>query len=196
MKKSEEKKKLVYVMASPHAQGTTQRLANAFLEPFRQSGRWQEHELRVYDVLPHPCTACGLCKEINGCRWHDLDEFDALLRESDLLVVASPVYNLSFPAPMKAMLDRWQRYFEARFARGEKPCIQKGRKAILLLTRGSKDARGDDICRQQISQSFSVMHTELTGVCVWPGTDQGENGYEKAAEQARAMALAIEKDLW
>ena len=48
----------------------------------------------------------------------------------------------------------------------------------------------------RLAKVFSVMHTELTGVCVWPGTDQGENGYEKAAEQARAMALAIEKDLW
>ncbi len=40
------------------------------------------------------------------------------------------------------------------------------------------------------------MHTELTGVCVWGHTDQGPDGYEKAAEKARAMALAIEKDLW
>ena len=113
-----------------------------------------------------------------------------------MLLIASPIYNLSFPAPMKALLDRCQRYFEARFARGEKPCIPKGRKAVLLLTRGSGDARGDEICRQQLSQSFSVMHTELTGVCVWGHTDKGPDGYEEAAEKARAMALAIEKDLW
>ncbi len=191
-----EKKNLLFLMASPHPKGTTRQLAVAFLEPLRRSGRWQEHTIFLYDQPPHPCTACGLCREQNGCRWHDLDEFDARLRESDLLLIASPIYNLSFPAPMKALLDRCQRYFEARFARGEKPCIPKGRKAVLLLTRGSGDARGDEICRQQLSQSFSVMHTELTGVCVWGHTDKGPDGYEEAAEKARAMALAIEKDLW
>ncbi len=135
-----EKKNLLFLMASPHPKGTTRQLADAFLEPLRRSGRWQEHTIFLYDQPPHPCTACGLCREQNGCRWHDLDEFDARLRESDLLIIASPIYNLSFPAPMKALLDRCQRYFEARFARGEKPCIQKGRKAVLLLTRGSGDA--------------------------------------------------------
>ena len=97
---------------------------------------------------------------------------------------------------MKALLDRCQRYFEARFARGEKPSIPKHRPAVLLLTRGSADSRGDEICRMQLSQSFSVMNTALVDTCVWEQTDQGEKFFGPAAQKARTVALAIDKLLW
>lgn len=41
----------------------------------------------------------------------------AKLEDADAVIVATPVYNLSFPAPMKALFDRFQRYYEAHFRR-------------------------------------------------------------------------------
>lgn len=190
------KKKILLVFASPHPEGCTRRLTDAFLSPLMDSGHYEVEEVPLYPLMPHPCVACGVCRKKNGCRFSDLDTFDAALRESDLLVIASPVYTLSFPAPMKALLDRCQRYFEARFARGEKPSIPKHRPAVLLLTRGSADSRGDEICRMQLSQSFSVMNTALVDTCVWEQTDQGEKFFGPAAQKARTVALAIDKLLW
>ena len=190
------KKKILLVFASPHPEGCTRRLTDAFLSPLMDSGHYEVEEVPLYPLMPHPCVACGVCRKKNGCRFSDLDTFDAALRESDLLVIASPVYTLSFPAPMKALLDRCQRYFEARFARGEKPSIPKHRPAVLLLTRGSADIRGDEICRMQLSQSFSVMNTALVDTCVWEQTDQGEKFFGPAAQKARTVALAIDKLLW
>lgn len=110
-------KKAVILFASPHENGATKKLLDAFLSGLEP----EEWETTLFDVCKapvKPCTACGYCQKTDGCAFHDLDDFDAALRDSDLLVIASPVYNLTFPAQLKSVLDRFQRYFEARFARG------------------------------------------------------------------------------
>lgn len=180
---------------SPYPDGRTGRMVKAFLEPFRQDGdtikivdSYQEHFL--------PCTACGVCKTEETCAQHDMDKVDRLYREADLVVVASPVYNLSFPAPMKAILDRFQRYYEARFSLGKKPSISKHKAAVLLAVLATEDMSGVTIMEKQLRLAFSVMNTTLESVISWSGTDQegGTPQREKdAISRAKEAALAIKE---
>ena len=85
--------------------------------------------VEAYHQKIAPCLGCGFCEHKEGCVNSDFDQIDHLLRTCDYLVVASPVYNLSFPAPLKAIFDRTQRYFSARFVRGERPPIAKHKKS-------------------------------------------------------------------
>ncbi len=124
-------------------------------------------------------------------RFSDLDGFDKELRKSDLLVVASPVYNASFPAPMKALLDRTQRYFEARFSLNKKPPIKKRREAVLLLSMGSEEDFGVEVTTYQLKRSFSVMNTQLTGCVVWDATDLGREKQVQAQKKAGSLGLEI-----
>lgn len=117
----------------------------------------------------HPCIACGYCQKADGCAFRDLDEFDRDLRACDLLLIATPVYNLSFPAQFKAVIDRFQRYFEARFARGIRPAIATHRDAVLLLTMGRYDPFAVEVCEKTLRQSFSVMNTTLKKTVVFAG---------------------------
>ncbi len=57
------------------------------------------------------------------------------------MVVATPVYGLSFPAPLKAVFDRTQQYYEAYISRHIKHPFEKP-KGILLSVYGSNDKRG------------------------------------------------------
>ena len=148
-------------------------------------------QVDLYRLQPHPCTGCKVCAQEERCAFPDLDALDRSLRACDLLVVASPVYNFSFPAPVKAWLDRTQRYFEARFSLGRKPPIQKHREAVLLLTMGSQDSFAVKVCTHQLERAFSVMHTTLSACALWDGTDRGEEGRIQAQEQARGIALEI-----
>jgi multimeric flavodoxin WrbA len=186
-----KKKKLLVLFASPHSHGYTSRLTQWFLHCFQQDNSWELELWDVFEKNPHPCTGCRVCAQQEGCSFSDLDDLDAALRESDLLVVASPVYNFSFPAPMKAVLDRTQRYFEARFSLGKQPPIKKHREAVLLLTMGSKEEFGVEVMTHQLRRAFTVMNTELTGCVVWSETDRGDLHRRQVQEQAEALALEM-----
>lgn len=186
-----QKKKALVLFGSPHSRGCTAQLLEAFLEEFRRSAQWEMEQVDLYRLQPHPCTGCKVCAQEERCAFPDLDALDRSLRACDLLVVASPVYNFSFPAPVKAWLDRTQRYFEARFSLGRKPPIQKHREAVLLLTMGSQDSFAVKVCTHQLERAFSVMHTTLSACALWDGTDRGEEGCNQAQEQARGIALEI-----
>ena len=184
-----ETKRCLALFGSPHKEGPTARLLEAFLSPLGED--WQVERVDLFRLLPQPCTGCGFCKGQERCAFPDLDALDRAFRQCDLLVVASPVYNISFPAPLKAWLDRTQRYFEARFSLGMRPPIAKHRQAALLLTMGSEDSFGPQVCAHQLEQAFSVMNTTLEGVALWQGTDRGDQGWEAARRQAAALGRRL-----
>lgn len=186
-----QKKKALVLFGSPHSRGCTAQLLEAFLEEFRRSAQWEMEQVDLYRLQPHPCTGCKVCAQEERCAFPDLDALDRSLRACDLLVVASPVYNFSFPAPVKAWLDRTQRYFEARFSLGRKPPIQKHREAVLLLTMGSQEDFAVEVCTHQLERAFSVMNTSLVGCAVWDATDLGDQNKARAVEAAGGIALEI-----
>ena len=151
----------------------------------------------TYREKLEPCISCGLCKTREACRFRDMDDIDRLLRSADLLVFATPVYNLTFPAPLKAVIDRFQRYFEARFSLGIRPPISKQRPSVLLATLGSKDLTGVEVLSRQLKTAFTVMNTSLESSVVWSDTDHaGEKEESAALKRAEAAALAIIGELW
>lgn len=182
-------KHALVLFSSPHKDGHTKKLLEAFLDGLKGKD-WQVKSLNICKVNIHPCIACGYCQKTDGCAFRDLDEFDRDLRACDLLIIATPVYNLSFPAQLKAVIDRFQRYFEARFARGIRPAIATHRDAVLLLTMGRYDPFAVEVCEKTLRQSFSVMNTTLKKTVVLPDTDRAD--CENSAIFAKAQEIAIE----
>lgn len=187
-------KKALVLFSSPHPDGATRHLLDAFLAGL-SAEKWTVEERDVCKDPVAPCRACGYCKKTDGCILHDFDDTDASLRACDLLIVASPVYNLTFPAQLKSVIDRFQRYFEARFARGVRPAIEKPRQAVLLLTMGRHDAFPEEVCARMLRQSFSVVNTRLRDVLCLPDTDVGVSAQNPVFEKARLIAIEIERDI-
>ncbi len=183
-------KKILVLFGSPHGAGYTRQLLDSFLAPFLEQG-WQVGTVDAYAAKIKPCTGCGACGKKEGCAFPDFDPIDRAIRESDFLVVASPVYNDSFPAPLKAILDRTQRYFEARFSLNRRPPIKKHRDAALLLTMGAEEEFPIEVTVHQLRRAFSVMNTALVGCAVWPGTNLGDGRRRESMEKASALALDI-----
>lgn len=187
----DQKKHMMVLFCSPDPHGNTRMLLDSFMGEFKDRPEWQVSETDVYSLNAHPCTGCRACAKKEKCTFDDLDKFDRELRKSDLLVVASPVYNDSFPAPMKAVLDRSQRYFEARFSLGVRQPIKKHREAVLLLTMGQEEDFPVEVTVHQLQRAFSVMNTSLMGCAVWDGTDLGRKNLGPAQQKAQALALEI-----
>lgn len=191
----DQKKRLLVLFCSPNSHGCTRMLLDSFLAEFKERQDWQISEIDTYALAAQSCTGCRACAKKERCAFNDLDSFDKQLRQSDLLVVASPVYNASFPAPMKAVLDRWQRYFEARFSLNNRTPIKKHRDAVLLLSMGQEIEYPVEVMAYQLERAFSVMNTTLAGCAVWGGTDLGRKNLGAAQQKARSLALEILKDM-
>ena len=187
-------KKALIIFASPHKNGPTAKLLDRFLSGLSPE-TWEVETLDVFKTAIRPCVACGVCKEKDGCVYPDLDAFDASFRACDLLIIASPVYNLSFPAQFKAVLDRFQRYFEARFTRGVRPVMEKKRSAVLLLTMGKGDAFAVEVCEKTLRQSFSILNVKLKTVLCLPDTDAGVAEDAPVFENARIKDIEIDAEL-
>lgn len=186
---NQENKPLMLVLfSSPRKNGYTKKLLEAFL--IATENKYDIKILDCYKLMPKPCIHCGKCEKADLCVFDDLDEYDALLNEAEALVFASPVYNLSVPAPLKALVDRSQRYFSKRFSLGIKPPIKKHKKAVLLLTCGSNDESGFEIIERQFSRMFTIINTELFGKVCLAETDR-INDITEYEKQAHELAKSI-----
>ncbi|MCI8361086.1 MAG: flavodoxin family protein, partial [Clostridiales bacterium] len=125
----------------------------------------------AYDARPLPCIDCGWCKTRPGCALPDLKDFYRDFEAARLVIIATPVYNAALPAPLKAVVDRMQTYFNARFSRDLRPPIPTSKRAALLFTAGSeRDYR--PLLREQLAPLFTVTNCKLHGAACLSGLDR------------------------
>ncbi len=153
--------RVLVLYGSPRKDGATARLLDACLGGI---GEATVTQFDAFSVTAAPCDDCGCCREANGCRHNDLDVFYEALEVADVLVVAAPVYNRGFPAPLKTMLDRLQRYWSARFVRGVRPPIATPKKTVLLTAAGADRADGVYL-EKQLAPTLTVLNS-APAVCV------------------------------
>jgi multimeric flavodoxin WrbA len=134
-----------------------------------------EDPLRIisaYEAAVKPCIYCGYCKHTRGCVYEDFLPLDQAFQQADFLVVASPVFCLGFPAPLKAILDRTQQYYEAKFSLGIKNPIVRPKYALFLVAFGSPDSRGVAMMEEQLRLVFHVLNARLKHTIMARHTDK------------------------
>ena len=178
---------ILVIYGSPRANSGSAALARALLE--QQPSGAAVTEYYAYRLNAKPCLGCGGCDRRVGCVQRDLDEFYRDFEAADFVVFASPVYNGGFPAPLKAVLDRFQCYYALRFAHGVKQPIPKHRRAALVMT-GGCEAQGSEHMAQTLRQQFTVLNAELVAVVTVTGTDRralSEDDFAMAREAGAAL---------
>lgn len=167
---------------SPHTDGATARLLAAFT-----AARPMDHITRIdcFDRQPAPCRDCGACRTAPGCVRHDLDDVYAALPAAHLLVFATPVYNRSFSAPLKTVIDRFQPYWAARFCRNKRPPIAQPKLAVLLTT-GDSGREDGAFLEAQLRPALTVLNASYRGAVHATGC----RGDCRAADRSAAAALA------
>lgn len=99
--------KIVVLAGSPRKNGNTDLLVEAFAK-----GAREHSSVEIISVADHnvaPCIGCNTCfdRENNRCfRDDEMTEIYAKLKETDMLVIASPVYFYGISAQLKAIIDR------------------------------------------------------------------------------------------
>lgn len=101
--------RILVLNGSPRPRGNTKRMIEAFCDGAAQGG----HHVDVVDVCRKKiagCLACEYCHtQGNGsCIQKDeMQDVYALLKEADMLVIASPIYYHGITGQLKCAIDRF-----------------------------------------------------------------------------------------
>ena len=92
---------------SPRKGGNTELLAEAFTK-----GTAEHHHVEivsVHDYKVNPCLGCNACFKTDGicAQKDDMALIYEKMSQTDMLVIASPVYFYSISAQLKAVIDRF-----------------------------------------------------------------------------------------
>lgn len=157
------------IFASPHKNGFTSNALKDFLSLHPEIK--DITFVRAYKKNVRPCSACGYCITHDGCMYNDMNDIDISIRTVDIIIFATPVYNLSVPSPMKAIFDRMQRYYSSRFFRNNKPVIPKSKQGVLIITCGSNDDFGIEVVRKQVKLVSSIINCSVSKEIIIKQTD-------------------------
>lgn len=150
---------VLIIFASPHEDGYTAKLLNEYINFLPDT--YKLHFYNVYKNQACPCIDCSLCKNTNKCVYDDTDEFFEKLNISNIIIIASPVYNLTFTPPLLALFSRFQPYFFANNNKTEKFTLIDDRAVVLLTTSGRKSEKAIEIMCLQAKYIFNSINAKL-----------------------------------
>ena len=99
-------KKILILSGSPRKNGNSDILCDEFMKGAESAGNTVE-KIRVAEKNIGYCRACYACKNGGVCAIKDdMAEVLQKMIDSDVIVLASPVYFYSIDAQLKALIDR------------------------------------------------------------------------------------------
>ncbi len=143
--------KITVIFGSPHKRGPTYHALEKFLDyiPEKKSISFFD----AYKINARPCTNCEFCKKNFSCKYDDLNELYNSLISCDHLILASPIYNASFPSPVKSIIDRLQPFYYSRKTNGKNP-----KNAVVITTQGTADKDYTSCLGEQIALNLKLLN--------------------------------------
>jgi arsenate reductase len=128
------------LQGSPRKNGNTSFLLSAFMDELEKLGA----QIKIIESDKKniiPCKEYSVCEKKGYCPINDdmNSEIYPLLRQADVIVVATPIFFYSTPAQLKALIDRSQALWARRYKLNLNDPGQKYRRGFLLAlgaTRG------------------------------------------------------------
>ncbi len=101
--------KILVLNGSPRPQGDTAKMVAAFQDSAERAG----HEVRVVNVCRKEIKGCLACEYCHGkgkgtcIQKDDMQEIYTELRDTNMLVLASPIYYHGISGQLKCVIDRF-----------------------------------------------------------------------------------------
>ncbi|WP_034631381.1 flavodoxin family protein [Desulfotruncus alcoholivorax] len=182
---------------SPRINGNTSQLAAAALAECRQAGCDTEF-IQLTDYRFEPCRACGACNTTGKCVIKDdaLQLFDKI-RSADRLIVAAPIFSMGINAQAKALIDRSQQFWAAKYLLDRKAVDLENRPAregIFISCAGTNLPGVFDGAIQVVKYFFMIMEVKLVKTLCYSDVDlKGEilehpEAMEEVKEYGRKLA--------
>jgi multimeric flavodoxin WrbA len=165
--------KLISIMGSPRGmKKSTGSLVKCMLEAAQNAGAETEI-FSLADLTVHPCKGClEVCHTKGAC--HQKDDFEKIknaMIEADGIIYATPNYNLTVSAQMKAFIDRCGLLLHCQ--------ILRGKYVAMLVTSGGSDP-------EEVENYFRNI-LKLYGYWIVGSIGAVEMQFEDAEEKAKLM---------
>jgi multimeric flavodoxin WrbA len=181
--------RVISIFGGPRKKGNTATVLGWVEEELKNLG----HEVDRVNVVDYKIAGCMGCHHCQGvldersCVQKD-DTLDILRRwmDADAAILASPQFDWSFPAQLKALLDRTFCLVKAFGGSGYKSLLEGEKVALLLTCAGPKEGNADLVVEQFnriTSYGRMVPVADLVvPFCITP---------DKLGEEAKAEAKAL-----
>lgn len=187
--------KFAILMGSPRKHGNTAQCLEPFCNELKRGGA--EYTLTwLYDKTIEGCHACRGCQkdwsDFNCVIDDDMTAIAADIKDSDVIVLATPIYSWYCTAPMKALLDRCVYGFNKYYGDEVGPSLWAGKKVAVFTTCGYKPEHGADIFAEGVRRY--CKHSKLQYVGLFAERHLGYKTVfmdEGKAERARAFARQL-----
>lgn len=140
-------KKVCILFGSPRKNGNTSNLLIPFTDELNKAGA-DVTKIDLHDKKIEGCMACRTCQNIwdgFGCPIDDdmPEIFDSVL-DSDLIILATPIYSWFCTMPMKGAIDRLVYGMNKFFGDERGPSLWKGKDLALICTCGYRTEVGTE----------------------------------------------------
>lgn len=160
--------KATIIYGSPRKRGNTAALLVPFMDELQKNGVILDY-FDVYEKKIAGCRAClGCQKDSEKVCCVIQDDMQPVLNsmaESDLIIIAAPVYAWSAPAPVKAVIDR-AIYASCKYYGDDPhgPALFKGKRFALLTTCGYPVEKGADLYEEMMKRYCKHCGLTYTGM--------------------------------
>ncbi len=139
-----------------------------------------------------PCCDCRYCWKKNSCSINDaMGDIYNYLETSDNIIVATPVYFYSVPAPLKMIIDRFQVYWASSIRGDSKTQLKK--KSVLLMVGGARNFENQFLGVQMaVKRIFDDINARLVGEVMFSNSDRVDI---QSSSETHKQIISISKKL-
>lgn len=198
---------IITVMGSPRRHGNTEKLLDQFIRGVDEAKGSEDihvEKVIVRDLDIHPCKGCNACHKTGSCIIQDdaITLYEKIIA-ANVLVFAFPIYTMSVPAEVKAVIDR-AHYVWVRRIKNQSEVIskeyRKSHLAFVFSTAGMSLAKRPDLFDAVLpimSALFNNLGYRQRGGIYADGMDEflGIEGRPELLEQAYQLGLKVVQEL-
>jgi multimeric flavodoxin WrbA len=181
------------IVGSPRKRGLSDVLVDSALEGAASEGCHVE-KIFLSDLDIKPCQECGGCSDTGSCVVNDgMGKVRREINEADAVIIASPIYFGSITAQLKAMIDRFEDAWTAKYVLRNHPVNPKPRFGALIAVAGGDNSKYFENAKQIVGNLFATLDIEFAGELFLGGIDMNkrEGRLEEATKKAFDLGVKL-----
>ncbi len=163
--------KVLGILGSPKENGNSDILLEEFLKGAASKGA-QVEKVCLGDLSFRGCIDCGGCDKTGVCVLKDdMTPMYKKLKDADIVVLASPIYFASITSQLKALIDRCQSEWVAKYVLKAKD-KSKHSKGVFICVSGHKKDTFFKTAKKTIDVFFKTMDIDFVEELFFGGVDK------------------------
>ncbi len=163
--------RLLGILGSPRRGGNSELLLDQALAGAKLKGLDTE-KIILNELKFVGCQECGGCRKNGECVVKDdMQDVYKKVAAADSIIIASPIFFGSLSSQVKAMIDRYQCLWTAKYILKKKVSL-KPKKGSLILVSGTNRDKFFQNAESIVKNFFAVLGIEFAQGLYCPGIDQ------------------------